>query len=137
VADRVRDEVGSEPLEEVRIADRPRRLEYHDPLESAQVMIPKRFGSDRREIDRFAALRLASAPGKGKACLEQPFLLSTRSKNVLADLSPAAHVRVRIGECEFKEGALGCEGRAQLVCHVGCEALFALDHRAHEPLGLL
>jgi hypothetical protein len=56
VADRVRDEVGDETLEQVAIAARAGPLERKDALEPAQVMRSQRLGRNRREVDRLAVL---------------------------------------------------------------------------------
>ena len=132
VPDCVRDEVGDESFEQVRIAGRPGRLEHDDALESAQIVRPERLVRDRRDLDGLAPLRPAVAPGECEAGLEQPLLLPACAEDLLANLLPRHHVRVRVRERQLEEGTLGRERRAQLVRHIGREAL-----PAHERPTLL
>ncbi len=107
----------------LRITGRPCRVERHVAFEPAQVVSSEHFGRDHGEVDRLAPLRPALAPGKGETSLEQPLLLPAGAEDVLADLSPARHIRVRVGKCQLEEGTLGRQGRTQLVRHIGGEGL--------------
>jgi hypothetical protein len=51
VADRVRDEVGDETVDQVRIAGREGRFECLDRLKRAEVVSVERRGNDHPEID--------------------------------------------------------------------------------------
>ncbi len=127
VADRVRDEVGGEPLEQVRVAARPGRLELDHPLEPVRLVGSQGLGRGHSEINRFTSLPCPRAAGEHETCLEQPLLLPAGPEGVLADLSPGRQVRIRVGKCELEQGTLGCQGRPQLMRHVGGETLAALE----------
>ena len=97
-------------------------------------MSSERLGRDRGEVDRLASLPPDLAPGKGQTRLEQPLLLPAGAEHVLADLSPAGHIRVRVAKRQLEEGTLGRERRTQLMRHIGREALPAFERRGRGPL---
>jgi hypothetical protein len=129
VPDRIRDEVGGQSLEQVRIAGRPGRLEHHDAPESAQAVSSERSGGDRRQVDRLAPLQPALAAGKSKTRLEQALLSPAGAEDVLADLSPDRHIRVRVGKCQFEKGTLDRQRRTQLMRNICRKAIRAHAHR--------
>ena len=134
VPDRVRDEVGGKSLEQVRIAGRPRLFERHDALERGHVVGSERFGSDRREVDRLAALQPPPAQSKRETRFEQSFLSPAGAQDTLADLTPAGHIRVRVGKCQLEQGTLGRQRRTQLMRHTGRKALPGLEHHGQVQL---
>jgi hypothetical protein len=140
VADRVRDEVRDKAAEEHRIAGRPGRLEHDHPLEADRVLAMERLSREGGKVDRLPTSGPAPAPDERQACLDQELLLLAGAEDVRADLAPAGHIRVRITERQLEEGALGRERGAQLVGHVGGEALASVEWRgrgAHGPAELL
>jgi hypothetical protein len=95
VPNRVRDEVGDEPLE-VGVARGHRRLERHDGRERAPVQRSQRVICDRREVDRLGAPQSVAAPCESKTRVEQALLLLARAQDTLADLSPDGNVGARV-----------------------------------------
>ncbi len=112
VADRVRDEVGDETLEQIRVTGRPGRFQHGHELEPAGIVSLQRVGRDDREIDRLAPLEPTLAPGEHETGFEQPLLPPARRENVRADLPPESHIRIRVGEGQLEQRALGREGSA-------------------------
>jgi hypothetical protein len=121
VPDRVRDEVGDESLEEIRVPDRPSGLERQDTPQPAEIVSVERSGGNRAEVGRLAALRSLMAPRERETGLEQAFLPPARAEHVLGDLPPRGHVGVPVGEPELQQGALGRQRRTKLVRGVGEE----------------
>jgi len=140
VADRVRDEVGGEPPDQVRVADRPGRFELKDVLEPAAGVSVERSGRGRPEVDRLATLRPILAPSQCETRLDQPLLSPAGAEDVLADLPPGGHIRIRVGERELEESTLRRERVSQLVRGVGEEPLLPSSHvgrgRDRKPHGL-
>ena len=132
VPDRIRDEIGDESLDEVRIAGRPGRVERGDALDPDQVVSLERGSRDRGEVDRLGPLRPALAAGQGEAGLEHALLLHAGAEDVLADLAPGDHIRTWVAERQFEQRALRGERRTQLMGHVrGVEGeLHGTDGRA-------
>ena len=127
VADRVRYEVGGEPLEEGWVAAYLGRLERDDALESARVVSAKRLVRDRGKVDRLVTREPAAAPGEGEARLEQAFLFHAGIEDIPSNLSPGGHICVWVGEGQLEEGALGRQRCAQLVRDIGGKPFLALE----------
>ena len=115
VPDRVRHQVGDETLDQVVVAGSLRRLEDEDAVELAQIVGSQRLRRDRREVDRLALLRTASAPRKRQTRFEKPLLSAAGREDVFGDQSPPGHVHARVDEGQLEQGTLGCKRRAQLV----------------------
>src|ERR1700732_1458879 len=86
--DRVRDEVGGEPLAEGCVTAYLGRLERHDGLESAPVVRAKSLVRDCGEVDRLVTCDPTVAPGEGEARFEQAFLLHAGVEDILRNALP-------------------------------------------------
>jgi hypothetical protein len=127
VPDGIRDEIGNEALEQLRVAARESRFEHDCPFESAQVVSPKRLIGKRREVDRDAPCQPAFTASETQARLEQSLLLQAGVEDIRTDLAPARDIRGRIGKRELQQCALRRQRRAQLMRDEG-----GLQ-TAHEP----
>jgi hypothetical protein len=122
VLNRVVEKVVDEALEQIRIADRHSPVEPRSRVEPSQVARANEIDNDRPEVDGLAPTQPVLTPSKYKTRVEQAFLVLASIEDVFSDLSPSCDVRLRVGQRELEQRALGCQGRAQLVSDVGGEA---------------
>ena len=107
VADRVREDVVKEPLEQGFISDRMSRFETNLHSETLEICDSQKTRSERGDVDELAPVESRFTSGEDEACLEQSLLLHARLPHPVCDLAPRAGVRVAIGECEPEKRTLG------------------------------
>ena len=131
VADRVVDQVGDHPLEQLPLSVRPRRIEVvADPdrhLLRSGVQIGDAVGRERGEVDGLVPAGGGLAAGQHQQALDQPLAPVDRVPYRLAHLAQLAPAGLGIGERHVDLGAHDRQRRPQLVRGVGDEVPLALE----------
>jgi hypothetical protein len=128
VADRVREQVVEQALDQDRVTAGYRPVETDGRGVSVQVGRSQNLGGDRFEFDDLPAGRRVAA-AQGDAGREHSFLLRARREHAVSNLAPGGDACVGVGKRELEQRPLGGKPVPELMGDVRGEG----HHRPFSP----